>query len=158
MAVDAFHLHVNALSLSAEGQRVLQEIGFEERHFKAGELGQTHFVPKIHLANHQRSSAAFKSLFARARAILMNDEGFLGYIEGEYVTVECTVASRPLNDGSCPFTPSPFVVLFQNARKWREAEIHVSLPEPDASIAIRQYFADRGFYSLESGVKTRRQD
>ena len=122
-------------------------IGFEERNFQTGELGNTHFVPAIHLSIRQASSVAFKSVFSKARLILVNDDSFLGYLEGEYVALECTVDSLPF-EGASPRPPSrPFVVLFQNAQRWREAEIHVSLPETCTNAATRKYFTSCGFCS-----------
>jgi len=149
MAVNMFHLHINALCLGAKGRERLKRIGFEVRNFESGSLGITHFVPKMHLTLHERSSSQYKSLFAKARLILSSDERFLGFLEGEYLAVECTLGDLPEGAGEPRMPSGPFVVLFQNPQRWRQAEIHVSLRRRELSLQFKAYFISKGFYSAQ---------
>jgi hypothetical protein len=145
-----FHLHLNALSISSDARRALELLTFERRDFRQGEFGSTHFVPKIHMTNHVIGSIPFKAIFFEACEILRRDSTFLGYLEGEHVAAECRIESPHSGLGCDSELVRPFCVLFQNAREWRESEIHVSLPHSETNPNILSYFCEKGFYRAQS--------
>lgn len=144
-----FHIHLNALCLDDHAAQELKHIGFERRDFEPGQLGASHFVPKIHLMNHQIRSNSFKTTFFQARRILSQDSIFVGYLEGEHVAAECTIET-PQQITSLQMDSAPkFHILFQAPREWRESEIHISLSDSAANAAILAYLLEKGFYRAQ---------
>jgi hypothetical protein len=145
MALNEFHLHLNALALSDDAHTALVEQRFRLRNFEPGEIGKSHFVPRIHLSSHVSSAGEYRHVFREACRILRKCRSFVGYLEGEVVVAENSAVGH---DDVRKGNSQKFIVVLQSPVKWRESEVHISLLQSEVTDSVRDYFFAHGFSSI----------
>ena len=124
-----WHLHVDGMQSSPAFQDWCRAAGFIHANFCGHPAGYEHFEPVDHWTRKFDSRQKFESAFEQAceRAKL---DGFVGYLEGEYIARVIEIPDRPFIEH-----PPPFRLERRRLRdeeKFRQGEFHLTF-DADAS-------------------------
>src|SRR5436853_5850120 len=121
----AFHVHIDAVSISEDFAKFLDDLGFWRSDFAGHPEGQEGHEPPHHLTQKTSSSEEFKALFDKVVAYAGTHRSMHGYVEGECVALDKDIKSRPFNPSVKP--PFKMTQTTLPAGSFRETEIHVTL-------------------------------
>lgn len=144
--MDRFHIHVDAVTLSAEFEQYLvRDLGFCRSDFSGHPEGVEHFEPPHHFTAKFASSAEFRARFDRLLSYTKANASMKGYLEGEFIARDEDLRERPFD----PLVKAPFKVHKASlpAGSFRESEIHVVLNRDKSEPRLMQSLLGMGLYT-----------
>ncbi|HYU97706.1 MAG TPA: hypothetical protein VE977_02645, partial [Pyrinomonadaceae bacterium] len=144
--MDRFHIHVDAVTLSAEFEEYLvRDLGFWRSDFSGHPEGVEHFEPPHHFTVKVASSAEFRARFGRMVSYAETNSPMKGYLEGEFIALDEEVKEQPFN----PLVKTPFRIQKTNLPSggFRESEIHVVLNRDKSEPLLLQSLVEMGLYT-----------
>ncbi len=142
-----YHLHFDASVLPTELDRLMAErYGFTPNDFCGHPPGYRHFEPVFHRVRKFDDVNEFGHVWDEIEPQL-RDGGFEGYIEGEFVKTETTLAETPYKEG----VPVPFRVVRRRLKghpdePFRQAEFHLTLDRDRSDPRLIESLLKAGLY------------
>ena len=138
-----WHLHVDGHQSSPSFQAWCKEAGFVHANFCGHPSGYDHFEPVDHWTRKFDDRQEFETAFAHACTRAAAD-GFVGYLEGEYITRVIEIPDVAFVD-----TPPPFRVerrLLTNEEQFRQGEFHLTFDADSSDPRRITQLLDMGLY------------
>lgn len=120
-----FHIHIDAQQMPQELHRfATHTLGFTDTNFSGHPDGFVHFEPKQHLTLKISSRKEFEAAWRQIEKAADRPD-FVGYLEGEYITTDEFIASRPYRDLEVPFQVARRRLSGGDAERFRQTEFHL---------------------------------
>lgn len=143
--MSTFHIHVDAIAVTAAFEEYLAQTGFVRTDFAGHPDGADGFEAPNHLTLKLTDSEKFRRTFDDVVSRAAATSGIRGYVEGEFIPVDQDIADRPYQSG----VPIPFTV--ENCPipqgSFRETEIHITLDRDHSDPRLLASLTEMGFFS-----------
>jgi hypothetical protein len=143
-----FHIHVDASWLDDSFARYLVEtLSFTRQDFLP--TTGVSFAPEYHLTKKMNSGHLFQEVFDDVVTRAKATHGMTGYLEGEYVAVDKTIATQVL-ENTVEATPFRLDLRPLERGTFRESEVHVTLDMQSSDPTVLHALTNAGMFSAYS--------
>jgi hypothetical protein len=140
-----FHVHIDATSTSPTFEDVITHaLGFSSADFDDSVPETDSFQPARHFTLKPHDALEFKSAFEAVVNAAESTGGLEGYIEGEFIPLDCSIPSGDFN----PEVPPPFRISRCQLPMggFRESEIHISVNRNRSDQRLGDVLRSMGFF------------
>ncbi len=143
-----YHIHLDTKMESPElHARFQNELGFFAHHFEGHPEGRIHFEPTGHSSKRILTQDDFKKVWADAFAIVEQESGVIGYLEGEYIPTDLYIPQKPVTQFFKPhFSINRRTLSSALGEKFRETEFHLVMDFDNSDQQVINSLLDAGLY------------
>jgi hypothetical protein len=141
-----YHIHADAEFMAEPLREALVErFGFTLDNFEDNRHAAARYAPEQHVTFKTHRPESFQATFAAVRDLVCAGDDFRGYLEGELIAREVRLQGASAFVSSLPI---PFRALSASptGARFRESELHVSVPVAGMDGRLREAFFAMGFF------------
>jgi len=146
IAPGIFHIHVDATELpSVMREYCIGKLGMSTTDFSGHPEGYRHFEPINHLTLKMKEGATFRRTWD-ALSRCAKESNFVGYLEGEYLTLDELLPCSPWRGGDVPFVITRRRLDSDRGEQFRETELHLTMDADRSSPELIAGLLRSGLY------------
>jgi hypothetical protein len=142
-----FHIHIDARELPKELHSfAINELCFTDTDFSGHPEGYQHFEPNNHLTLKLGTKDEFQNTWTKLEKKANSINDFVGYLEGEYITIDELLPEKEYSDLPVPFSVTRRQLKGGEAESFRQTELHLTMEKSRSNFSLQKKLLDSGLY------------
>lgn len=142
-----FHIHIDAKKMPSQlDEFALKELGFYDTDFNGHPEGYQHFEPNRHLTLKVKTKEDFNEIWEKLEEKADGADGFVGYLEGEYIPNDEYIPYKEFEDHPVPFKIERRILDGSEKEQFRQTEFHLTMEKSQSNPILMKKLLDSGLY------------